>query len=48
MLTDGEAKTVKERAYKYSPAENIKPLNVTTVSEEVWAGLPSVGPKRWI
>ena len=27
MLSDGEADAVKERAYKYSPAENIKPLN---------------------
>ena len=41
MLTGGlSTDTVKESTDKYSPAENVKRLNVTSVNEEVWDLLP--------
>ena len=41
MLTGGlSTDTVKESADKYSPPENVKRLNVTSVNEEVWDLLP--------
>ena len=41
ILVGGLAtETVKERADKYPPPENMKYLSVTTVSEEIWDLLP--------
>ena len=41
MLTGGlSTDTVKEIADKYSPPENVKLLNVTSVKEEIWDLLP--------
>ena len=41
MLTGGlSTDTVKESADKYSPPENVKRLNVTSVNEEAWDLLP--------